>query len=265
MQTTSLAIAVALVAAGPSRALAAPIAREPITLMTGKVSVTAVSIDDDFGFSFRIEVRQGAQGYRFETGIIGVGSRAKALLQLCQTTGWRAGYLFVRTDCGGGNAWRCSREQVFASRAGRLVHLGDVRVADEVFSLGASFRDGMFVDIYDKLEDNDLTSHGMAPAIRLIRRERRNQLSVSLNDTWEANAAAYAANLDAIRTAAAGRAIQPDGLRAAVLFNAALARYCRRAPESAMMAQVARDRLDNDERRRLNAALAQVVSGETPR
>ena len=75
---------------------------------------------------------------------------------------WKGPYLLVRSECGGGNAWRCDRDAIFAARSGQLIQLGEVYAGSRTTSY-QSYRNGYFGDVYDKLENNALTGHATAP------------------------------------------------------------------------------------------------------
>jgi hypothetical protein len=98
------------------------------------------------------------------TFIVRVGNCQEALAVQKKHTRWKGTYLFVRSECGGGNAWRCDRDAIFTARSGRLVQLGEVYAGARNTSY-RSYRNGCFWDVYDKLENNALTGRATAPLL----------------------------------------------------------------------------------------------------
>jgi hypothetical protein len=264
MKTPShLVTLVTIVAGSIVLAIGAQFASAQTTaILGGLVEVTAEAAQSDGGdYVFNLTVSSGDDSYRLETGIIGVRGRQKALAKLRSTIGWKGSYLFVRTECGGGNAWRCCLDNVYRVLDGHLVALGAVWAFESPLSVGPSFADGMFVDVYDALEGNGLTCHALAPSIWLAKRERSGALEAVADATWRLNNEQFSANRRLLQRASRERRRQDDDerTRAAVLFNATLAKLSGRASELTIVRELAARLLSVDEAARLDADLSRVV------
>jgi hypothetical protein len=125
--------------------------------------VTMAPLKDDC-HDFELKVRDGDTVLSLRTFIVRVGNCQEALAVQKKHTRWKGTYLFVRSECGGGNAWRCDRDAIFTARSGRLVQLGEVYAGARNTSY-RSYRNGCFWDVYDKLENNALTGRATAPLL----------------------------------------------------------------------------------------------------
>lgn len=65
-------------------------------------------------YDFEILVTYDKKQFKISSIIIGVRNIDEAVSQIKESTGWKDNYLFVPSECGGGNAWRCNTEHVFA-------------------------------------------------------------------------------------------------------------------------------------------------------
>ncbi len=97
------------------------------------------------------------------------------------------GYTFVHNECGGGNAWRCSVVGVFAVRQGQFQYIGDAIGTERKGAVWNNYSDGLFMDLYDKFETNELTSHAGAPSLEIYSRDHDGRLCVDLETTWQRN------------------------------------------------------------------------------
>jgi hypothetical protein len=212
-------------------------AAEPVDLLKFPVHVVAAASFDEQSriASLDITIEHESGSFRFATLRGPVASGDEAIGRQRVLTGWKDGYLFVRDSCGGGNALRCDKEQVFmlvADKPGqdRLVYAGAVAADEDCDSPGCTFDDGVFSDVFDGLEGNAFMSHADAPAPLLGLREQGGRLLAGLDLTWEMNQERYSAGLRCMLADAEQRecdeSITP--LRA-LLFNSVLARYVKNA------------------------------------
>ena len=158
---------------------------EPMPVLQGPVMVTMAPLKDDC-HDFELRVCHGQTVFRLRTFIVGVNNCREALAVQKNHTRLKGPYLFVRLECGGGNAWRCDRDAIFTERSGRLVKLGEVYAGSRNTSY-RPYRDGCFWDVYDKLENNALTGHATAPFLWIALDEERGYLKANLPRTWKRN------------------------------------------------------------------------------
>ena len=233
-----------------------------------KVTATLNNPPDDEPFEAELTIERGNDRFRISTSIYGAKDQDEAISVLKRVTGWKEGYLFVREDCGGGNAWRCDLDHVFAIRQGRLNHLGEVAAGMPWDSLVGKYKDGYFTDIYNKFEINDLTSHAHAPGMTLFLQEKGGHLQVNLEYTCLQNREVFME--DAAKIAGnRGKEFADENSRAVylippILSNAVYAKYCRRGTELSHIMRVAKSVLTKHELQKFLAILAQVVPGEKP-
>lgn len=216
--------------------------------------------------TYELVVSRGEEEFRVSTTLLGVADEREALARLQAGVGQKGKYLFVREECGGGNAWRCSVDHVFLMRGERLVTLGTIFAHPESREAGGGYDGGWFQDVYDKLEINALTSHAAAPAFRIWIQEIDGRLAADLGRTWRENRARFAERARLYRTGAgsAGAGREGEVLRAALLHNAALARYCGKEAETQAVLSSARSLLDAEVYGRLAGELSSVEPGELP-
>lgn len=206
---------------------------------------------DDNYYQLELGVIYGKDKFRFETDMAQIEDLNEAISQQRKTTGWKDPYFFVGWSRGGGNASRGFLDIVFTLRGGQLVYIGEA-VAEEPDELGSSYKKGVFRDVYDKFETNDLTSHAGAPMFWLVLEEKNGRLQVNLSRTWEENSKEFSANAKTLRNADE------------ILFNAVLAKYCQRKAELEQMIQAAKTKLDKEELEEFMKIISQVVPGELP-
>ena len=179
-------------------------------------------------YGFEILVTYGKKHFKISSIIIGVKNIDEAVSQIKESTGWKDNYLFVPSECGGGTAWRCNTQHVFSIRRGELVHIGEVKSTGS--KPGSSYVNGYFYDVYDRLEENGLTSHVDSPIIDVVMKETGGRFIVDLERTWQENLYKYKRNLEEIRRAKINRDEKQSSIEeyliAPILFNAALAKYC---------------------------------------
>jgi len=198
---------------------------------------------------------------------MGVSDDQEALSQLKAGVGWKNRYLFVRESCGGGNAWRCNVDHIFRVNGDRLVELGVIFAHPESRDAGSGYGEGYFRDVYNKLEMNSITSHAAAPGFWVWLKEKNGRLVADLGRTWRENAAGYAERVEKYRKRLGrGRLTEEEmeDVGAALLFNAALARYCGRMAEEREALKAAERLFDVKTLRSFRNDLAIVKPGELP-
>jgi hypothetical protein len=243
----------------------APRPTENIPILSGDVRVTARLVEDlQVVYGFDIAAEHAGDRYTWST-VVRAKCAADAISELRKQTGWKLGYLFVPESTGGGTAWRVSREHVFALRAERLAHVGEVLAGGD--APGSGYEDGCFADIYDKFEMNDLTDHASAPGVLMYSRDKDGSLVVDMDYTWEQNCERFAESMAQIARATRASSKPEEGwhMVADILSNAVTAKYCRRAAELKQMMRIAEARLDPKHLRILKDIVADVSPGELPK
>ena len=243
----------------------------PIVVLDHPVQVTAYvdpADSTDSRYSFDFEIEHGAERCSLATSII-LGRNATvatALEALRRTIGWRDDYLFVRTECGGGNAWKCVSESVFRLRDDHLVGLGTLLAQYEPEELGSCWHGGRFSDIDADFEGNELTSHAGAPWLSLSLREQEGRLVADVDSTWSLNAHEFA-----WRDSVAHEHSKPPGeheswelVLSPRLGNAVLAKYCGRTRQLAAILAEARRVLPGDIMDDFKDLLEEVEPGALP-
>lgn len=227
--------------------------------------MTMAPLKDDC-HDFELRVCHGQTVFRLRTFIVGVNNCREALAVQKNHTRLKGPYLFVRLECGGGNAWRCDRDAIFTERSGRLVKLGEVYAGSRNTSY-RPYRDGCFWDVYDKLENNALTGHATAPFLWIALDEERGYLKANLPRTWKRNFGSYRKNRAEIDTLIRGKGDKSSRIRRlseVILSNAVLAAYCGRDNEVAEMKRIAKDRLPQASFKLFLDMLEDVVPAEYP-
>ena len=265
----------ALAVAGPLvAALAAPACAGETVAILGRPVAVSARLELAPGapphvYPFTVTIAHEQQAYSYRTRLVAVDDLAAAVAILRRTIGWRGGYLFARRECGGGNAWRCDVDLIFALREGRLVRIGEQIGGTRSQAPGAAFRNGHFVDVYDRLEINDLTTHAGAPRFRIYLVDRDGRLAADLAYTWRRDSRRFDSNRRELARIERDTSLDPPARRESVasllLHNAALARYCRQAAPL--------DQTDRDAKRLLAPAdyatfrrlVASVEPGQLPR
>lgn len=214
-------------------------------------------------YDFEISVIYGKNQFRISSMIIGVRNIDEAVSQIKESTGWKDNYLFVPSECGGGTDWRCNTEHVFSIRRGELVHIGEVKNSGS--KPGSSYVNGYFYDVYDGLEENGLTSHVDSPVIDIVMKEKEGRFTVDLERSWQKNQNQYKQNLEDIKQLKGEKYDKSSMERIivkAVLFNAALTKYCRRQKEFENVVQEAKSSFRDDKFRIFEDVLTKVVPGD---
>ena len=217
------------------------ILREPVHVVARITKQHPATREISGSCELDVTVQQGEEKYSRSTWLTGMNTAGQAFDTIKKGTRWDGKYLMVRTECGGGNAWRCNRDVIFTLASDRLRFLG------EVFGGGrekpARSREGMyFGDIYDKFEMNGLTDHATAPAFWLALYEKDGELKADLSLTWLRNRDDFQRRTREIEDFVKGRGAKAgaeEGIRAPFLSNAVLAKYCERRDEAARLVKLA--------------------------
>jgi hypothetical protein len=226
--------------------------KKVITVVEKPIKVTMKLLDQyQDHYQFELNVIYGKEKFKFETEMACIKNLNQAVSNQRKGTGWKGPYFFVAWERGGGNASRGYLDLVFMIKDGHLVYIGEVD-SGEGGEIGSSYKEGVFRDVYNKFEVNDLTSHAGAPIFWLVLEEKNGYLQVNLSRTWEENSKEFSANARTLRDADE------------ILFNAVLAKYCQHKAELEKMIQAAKARLDKKDFEMLMKILSQVVPGELP-
>jgi hypothetical protein len=222
--------------------------KQVVTIVEKPVKVTMKLLDQDRDYyHFELNVIYGKEKIRFENEMIQTADLNHAILRQRRRTGWKGNYFFIGQGCDtGGNAARLCLDLVFTVRQGKLVYIGEALGGEEP-EAGGSYKGGVFRDVYDKFENNDLTSHAEAPMLWLILEERDGRFKVNLSRTWEENRS------------------KTTGESGEILQNAVLAKYCERKAELEKMIKVAKPLYDKEDFEKFMKIISQVVPGELPR
>ncbi|MBK9777909.1 MAG: hypothetical protein IPP62_16390 [bacterium] len=269
MARSTAAIACWLLVAGVA-------AGQPIVILEQPVRVIATPQDPTPGggwYLFDLAVEYGDQRCDLVTAVLVPGDEGERLAweHLRRTIGWKGDYLFVLSECGAGNTWKCASEAVFMLRDERLVALGSLLARGpahpgESDEIGTSYRYGAFIDIYADYESNDLTSHAGAPRFDVVLLEQEGKLVPDLLRTWDLNRNLYEHNFRISRPSPDEDPTSSGYERIyAWLPNAVLAKYCNRQVELAETLAEARAALPADVMQVFEAELAGVEAGVLPR
>lgn len=227
---------------------ASPITKsQAVTLLEGKVTVTAEVLEDGFWIA-RIKVSGGGASFSSESYGYASHNQSKDdfLASLRRQTGWNADVLFVPHSCGGGNAWRCNLQLLYRITGGKLIELGSVEAGPEGQPPGSTFHDGVIEDSFDLLETNSLTSHAAAPWFTIVLRVTPEHLVPDADRTWERNAWEYRNNETRLTCTGPGcePIVDPEERAGLLLHNAALAKYTGREYELTTAIALAEQNLD---------------------
>lgn len=233
---------------------------EPVTVEAVLLEGCEANAEQMADYSFDIIVNKGSGEFHIETMIIAVQDLPEAIQVLKETTAWIPPYLFVRSECGGGNAWACEREVVFKLVNGRIIRFGEFAVGDDR-SPARSFKGGAFFDLYDKLEGAP-PCHAQAPSFRLVIRDEKGLATADLSRTWAENAPAYAEKFQFIRSCSTE--CDAGDVFSAVANCAALAKYCSRKTELRQVLRLSTKVLSKERQEDLEEVLALVVPLELP-
>jgi len=198
------------------------------------VRIEAVASADDYYWECSIVLRYRNSEETVRTTISRwegerISRRAlhKAIQSLVRS---RSGYIFVRENNGGGNAWRADVDHVFTRYKGWLIHLGTLS-AHIANTPGDQFHDGLFEDVYDRLEFNDHTCHAGAPRFTLMIEDKGAQFVVNVPLTWAAAQTTYREQRQILKDGAQQIWKEPtleedEANREAALFCLGLTSYC---------------------------------------
>lgn len=232
-----------------------------------KVTAKVTEANGPSPFDLDLFVRYKNDKFELETSIIAVENIAEAIEQQRKNTGWKGSYLFVRTSCGGGNRWRCSREEIFRIIDGHLIHVGSAFARYDDIT-GSSFKNGRFLDIYNNFEMNDLTGHAGAPAIWLALYEKGGRFKVDINGTRRKNKSEFKRNRVCIHSSISAKKKVREKDRAhtieAILHTAILSKYCNKPEYLKEIYEAALTVMDKEQYQIFLEIMSQVVPGELP-
>jgi hypothetical protein len=173
--------------------------------------------------------------------------RDQAVLEAKAGTKISGPYVFLWSTCVDCNGWRGNGYLVFKA-AHKVQYLGFL---SSDFKATLPYSEGVFRNIYARLETNDLLSHSASPGFMLSLRDRGHGLQVDADRTWNENQAAIR-NLDAW-THKSFKALGKDAdVRDFVLAEhdllkaAALARVCGRESRYAEILKLTRKIIPNE-------------------
>lgn len=223
-------------------------------ILDGNVSVTAKYYVfkgypvNSSPYEFDLNISKGKNIYTIETILIARKSYKEAISDIRTGTGWKNGYLFVPSECGGGNAWRCNTEHVFSLRKGKLINIGEVGYGiSKDNGPGSTYDNGYFYDYYDKFEINKLTSHASAPGIVMLMKEVDGIFVQDLSRTWDFNANRYKENKEIIeKYKKAKDGWQTEEYIRPLLGNAVLSKFCGKNTELEYILKQAEVTLDGE-------------------
>lgn len=243
---------------------------KPIKFHAGKANISA-EIEYSSGegyYDMQITVGVGQQKYELDSALTGQENLKTVTQRLKKTIGWKGPYLFVRSECGRGNSFRCDKDYVFKLSGKRLIKIGETAVWETMPGgeelIGPGYQHGYFLDIWNGLEENDLTSHAEAPSIKMSLQDRDDKLVMHKDQTWKLNLRQYRANETELRQRAKQSTksnLESFELKAQLLFNTALAKLTGRKQEYQETLDLAKRVIEHEGVARLDA----MVSGTSPR
>ncbi len=214
---------------------------------------------------FAVTVTDSTRSETLGTYLIAVRDLRDAVRVLGAGVAWRAPYLFVRTECGGGTVWGCNKETVFEVTGHHALRIGSFIVADEPREAGQSLRNGQVLDTYDKLEDADLAlSHVRHPGFRMVLRLHDEQLVADPGATWSLNKARHLEHGSVITSWLAHDSPADEKVLAAIIEDGVMAKYCGRANEVTDLVTRVKPRLTQEQWADVQRALELTVPLELP-
>lgn len=241
-----------------------------ILLFDAPVKVTAALDKDQYEegqpyYPFKLRTEYVKQKYVFKTIIFSARGETDAVRHLKKTVILKKPYLLVKAECGGGNAWRCNIYHVFKLKKQELVYVGMAFKTEEESSAGSLG----FVDIYDKLESNMVTSHADAPGLWIALSEKDDRFVADLNHTWKRNKKEYNKTSAKIRQHIKRKSWTDQDrwrreLAILLLRNAVTAKYCERTKELESIMSLAATNLGKELVESFKGSLSDVLPGELP-
>jgi hypothetical protein len=217
------------------------ILRKPVEIVATITKMHPPGKDAGGSCDVDILVRKGGVEFMRKTSLIAVDNADQAFEVIGKGTRWTGKYLLVRTECGGGNAWRCNVDTIFTLRGDALSCVGEVAGGDRE-APAKSYGNGCFWDMYDKFEMNPLTDHSDAPGFWLALLEKGGSLRADLPRTWIRNRGDFRKRMMEIADIIKGGEKDEDTrrrLESLILDNAVLAKYCGRKSDAARLEKLA--------------------------
>ena len=257
-----------------ARCATSPTARgQEQVLLDGRVRVVArlergIHGDDSPIVEVHLLVRSGAECFETVSYVLDdLPANPRELFRsLAGRIGWKGGYLFIRTECPGGNHWKCFVEEVFGFHRGHLVALGALGERDsDPDSVGSCYREGLFYDL-DADWESASTGHAGAPYVELALRDAGGRLQADLDRTWIRNAARFGDNRSRLREIGVPIDAAMRFECAVNLYqNAVIAAYCDRQDLLEETLDLARARLDPGLFAEIQASVSATAPGALPR
>ncbi len=241
---------------------------KPIKIHVGKVNVTAEisEFNGESYYELQITVAVGQQKFELVSALTGQENLKTVTQRLNKTIGWKGPYLFIRSDCGGGHSLRCNKDYVFKLSGKRLIKIGETAVWETIpggeESIGPGYQHGYFLDIWDGLENNDLTSWAEGPFIKISLQDHDDKLVMNKDQTWKLNLRQYRENEIELRRHAKlneKSSLKMFELNPRLLFNAALARLTERKKDYQETLDLAKLMIDTDGVVRLESIISETV------
>jgi hypothetical protein len=238
--------------------------RKEGVILSGEVNVTATCECQDIGdpgqaytiYDCKISVEKNAKTFRSGVYFRTEGRAEDPHAHIRELTVWKDGFLFVRYEGGGGNAWRHDFDYVFTVRDGELICLGSVLL----------YEHSQFYDVYDGLELNALTSHAAAPHFEVVMTEQNGALVANLDTTWALNKTDHdrcVAEIDKYLQSGEREPERDHEVTSCLLGNAILARYCDRQTELEKVLSQTKRILSAKDFDTFHGSVYSVVPGET--
>jgi hypothetical protein len=246
-----------------------PLSKNTYSILHDSVDVDAVISPEYFTdpslrpvFDILLNVHKGADNFQCESVYTDCDTSTEVVDRLQRSITWKGKYLLVPTSCGGGNAWRCDIMHVYCIVDNRLKNVGEASI-----DTNGEHDDGRFVDIYDKLESNNLTSHAEAPGFSIILYDSNGTFAANLTETWEENQSRYSENksiLESLSNKKNPQLIEDYEKLPPLVFNSVLCKYCQRQDELKLWNTLSSRLIDEDAKILLDSMLTLVVPGELP-
>jgi len=234
----------------------APTAATPITILQKPVLVRLQQKENE---EYLINV-----DFKDDHYSITADGYERSLNEFLKTFGWKEKYLFVHSWNGCGSCHRGITDHVYKFKNGHLIELGEIRALDNATKPGVEYKNGVFEDLYNKFEMNDVTGHFNSPDFLLAIRDKNGKFVIDLNETWLRNKNRYfelKKKLEHISK------LKPDDAKdelpdATVLGAAVIAKYCNQDKELKTLMKYAKNSLPMVDSEKIETVLKQVIPGE---
>jgi hypothetical protein len=237
-----------------------PRLQKPITILQKPVLIKLrqISGGHDEG-DYVIDVDYKSDHFSLESE--GYDGSLDRFVKIC---GWKGDYLFVPSWNGCASCHKGEVSHVYKLKKDHLIELGETIVRYEESTPGAEYNNGIFTDLYNKFEINDVTAHYNSPDFWLAIRDEDGKFVVDLNETWSKNEKYFFELKKKLRDLAKlksddDKVTHPD---ATVLDAAVIAKYCREEKELKELMAFVKKHFPLVDDERIEDILKQVVPGE---